>query len=127
MPELVAKKEGVIPSKTWDTFIELGIKAKHGGDARAFLRDAMEMVRHILPNIVMLKHGQEPWTSNLFHEEHSPVLLPYKTKIEVRIYGQSLLRAKQELAKLMRLWEHHAKKYNIYRIYRLKDLWTERK
>ena len=123
--ELISKKEGMIPSNTWDTYIEIGFKALHSGDARFCLREAMLLCQDTLPNVVMLVHGKEPWTSNIHREEHSPVLVPYKTKMEIRIFARSLLRARQELAKLMKLWEINAKRLNMYRIYRLKDIWSE--
>lgn len=125
MTKLVSKLEGVLPSNTWDVFVEIGFKAKNPGDARYFLREIMSSTKDCLLDVVMLKHGQEQWTSNTYVEGNGIKLKPYKTKMEIRIFGRDLLRAKQQLIKLIELWTKEAKKHNIYRIKRYYSKWGD--
>jgi len=120
-----AKLEGVLPDKTWDTHVEIGLKARHAGDARFYLRTLMEASRQKLPNVVMLKHGQEPWTSNNHNEEQMEDPQPYKTDMEIRIYGIDRYRAKQELDALIKLWASLKEECKVYRIYRFGKDWTD--
>ena len=127
MPQLKSKKIGAIPSNTFDTYVEVGIKTEHAGNARSFLCKLMSCHLELLPNIVMVKQGQEKWTSNIFQDQDgdSGELKPYKTKLEIRIYGHDKFRAKQELVKLITLWKAKAKEFNLYKIYRFGKDWSD--
>lgn len=126
MPNLNAKFEGMIPSHTHDTYIDVGFKAINSGDARFFLRELMKDIRDNRNNVVFVKHGQEDWTNNLFRDESDEFKKPYKTKLEVRIFARSKLRARQELAQLMVFIKYQVKKRNIYKVRRHKADWSDK-
>ena len=124
-PTLRAKFEGLLPSKTWNTYIEVGFSATNSGDARYFLRELMANTREEVPPVIMIQHGREKWTSNIHRDDTSLKNKPYKTKLELRIYANDRHRAKQELVKMLEYWMKIRKKYNIYRVHRFGDDWSD--
>ena len=112
-----AKFEGSIPGDTWNTHLIVKFETRCAGDARANLATLMERSRVFKPvNVVMTKHGQEPWTSNNNEDGISYKSRPYVTDIEIRLGAINRFRAKQALVAVLGYWKTMMSELKIKRI-----------